>query len=115
MTGALTGDDEEPNLRIGSAPGGRVVRLIYECANETLKEILVGGTDLSLDQLRERHVVNRPLEVRHWDFASHRIVYREVERDILDADFRTFLNGYACSIEKGGWRALIDRNTYLNK
>lgn len=81
--------------------------LVYEGVNETLREIVVGTTMDSLEGTREAHRRVLPPAIKHWDFAAHRIVYREVERNLPERDARIFLSGYARSIESGGWRVFL--------
>lgn len=84
-------------------------RAVYEAANENLKEFLIGATTLSIESLRAQHRRSPPSEIAHWRTAEHAIEYREVERDLSEADLPAFIAGYALSIEYTGWKIFLEQ------
>jgi hypothetical protein len=79
---------------------------VYEAINETLKELFVGLTDLPMDQLEARHKNGLPTTIGHWKLGTERIIYREVEPDLNDA--KAFVEGYALSMKKNGWKSITE-------
>ena len=88
-----------------------VANIIYTAANETLKELLVGATDLPLDKLKERHTGNPPPAIFHWKFNSQEIVYRDIERTLSKDAARPFIATYARamqSIRESDWKTITE-------
>lgn len=79
---------------------------VYEAINETLKELFVGMTELTLDQVQARHQNGLPASIAHWKLGAQRIRYREVEPDLPDA--KAFIDGYARTMQKSGWKSITE-------
>jgi hypothetical protein len=79
---------------------------VYEAINETLKELFVGLTDLPMEQVEARHKNALPAAIAHWNLGAERIIYREIEPDLRDA--KAFVEGYALSMQKNGWKSITE-------
>lgn len=82
--------------------------IVYEVVNETLKELFVGATKSPLENLHDQHKKTPPPSISHWRFNEHRIKYREIEKEMPDADFRAFIDGYANANKKSGWKIITE-------
>ncbi len=80
---------------------------VYEARNNTLREILVGVTDLPVTDLAQTHQQRRISQILHWDFCSHQIQYVEVEASLPERDAKTFMKAYASNMPLRGWKMLL--------
>ena len=80
----------------------------FEARNWTLKESLVGLTELSVDELRSLHLAAPPSSISHWDFAAQRIDYSEIEHALPDADALPFAKQFVTATPTPGWKRLSD-------
>jgi len=83
-------------------------RIVYEATNDTLKECFIGSSAFPLEGVQAAHQTIRPAPISHWRFTGEKISYREIERGLADSDLRPFIEGYARSVEKAGWKTILE-------
>lgn len=85
-------------------PGAKVT--VFEAVNETLSELYVGSTELSVHDLIARNAARPPAEIAHWG-PEHRVDYRSLEFGLEPASARDFIVNYAAALAKGARRVIV--------
>jgi hypothetical protein len=78
---------------------------VFEVLNYARKEILVGVTDLAMNDLIRGRSGGLPVEVAHWG-STEDIDFRSLSSNMPIADAWHFIGMYVFYIEKGGWRVI---------
>ncbi|MBI5883351.1 MAG: hypothetical protein HZB91_09640 [Elusimicrobia bacterium] len=79
---------------------------VFEAVNATLKEFYIGVSPLAFDEV-ERRLRERPPEpISHWR-SDQDISYRCVEPELGLKQSAAFLEVYADTISKIGWKAIL--------
>ena len=89
-----------------SAPKWRLVS-IFEALNESIREIYLGMTALTLDQLAAAHTHKLPASIAHWR-KDHGITYKCLERSVPIIDAPTFIASHA-QCTRSGYKLIVDR------
>lgn len=78
---------------------------IYEASNETLKELYVGMTSLSLHQVMTKFRGRRPPEISHWN-SDHAVSYQIVESSLAASHAADFVVAHAAKAKRPGWTVI---------
>ena len=81
--------------------------LVFEAINDTLKESFIGATSLPLALIERRHHENPPESIAHWR-PEQAVHYRCVESGLSAQETPTFLDGYARTANRFGWKTVVD-------
>lgn len=90
-----------------------IAMTVWELRNETLKELYIGPSDLSAEELKSRHQGQRPPLIAHWDPANQKIEYVELAPALTPNDAFDFIYHYVRKVAREGWKLLHDAKTPL--
>lgn len=83
-------------------------KIIYKAINRDLKQVLIGCTDLPLEELPALHRKERPRAIAHWDLDRQHVEYVNAQVVLGEHDYQEFLFQYSHQTGIPGWTTLVE-------